>query len=368
MFSRFRRPAGCGWPIELFSPKTCIPQNAVAVSGELKARIELSRILLIAAIVFHHIRIPSELTLYSWDNLGYLRGYMQIGLLKTSASTLTIISGYLCFLSSFERKPIWFLRKKFVTLLVPMLLWNIPMAISIFAFQRNGQFLGKYDELISGDILNWSNALLGITEKPANEPLHFLRNLIACNVIALFIAIPFRRFPSYSFIIILSFGLFDLDGHLVTRNDILVGFFLGALFASMHTEANAIDFLLPITVPIYLISAFFIFYLKVDFDSLWWMGHRLLGFLAAWPLIGYLNKTAFQKLSKYSKFSFFMFLSHYYVEIMLFRLFSKFFYIDEFYIFFIVSGPLTITTCVVMQLIASRVTPSLLRISTGGRA
>ncbi len=63
-----------------------------------------------------------------------------------------------------------------------------------------------------------------------------------------------------------------------------------------------------------------------------------------------------------------MFLSHYYVEIMLFHLFSRIFYIDKFYIFFILSGPLTIGTCIVMQLIASRVAPSLLRISTGGRA
>lgn len=338
------------------------------MSAELRARIELSRIILIAAIVFHHTRIPSELNLYSWDNFGYLRGYIQIGLLKTAASTLTIISGYLCFWSGFDREPMLFLRKKYMTLFVPMLLWNIPMAILILSFQRNGQYLEKYDDLTSGNILKWSNALLGLTENPANEPLHFLRNLIACNLIALCVATPFRKCPFYSFAIILIVGIFNLDWYLVIRNDILVGFFLGALIASRRIDATSIDFLLPITVPIYLISAFLIFYFNVGFESLWWMGHRLLGFLAAWPLIGYLNKTAFRKISKYSQFSFFMFLSHYYVEIMLFHLFSQIFYIDKFYIFFILSGPLTIGTCIVMQLIASRVTPSLLSISTGGRA
>ncbi|QFI70022.1 hypothetical protein EKH55_5148 [Sinorhizobium alkalisoli] len=121
-------------------------------------------------------------------------------------------------------------------------------------------------------------------------------------------------------------------------------------------------------MPIYLTSAFVIFYFKVDYESLWWMGHRLLGFLAAWPLIGYLSKTVFGKISKYSQYSFFMFLSHYYIEIILFHVFSQIFYIDEFYIFFILSGPLTIGTCIVTQLIASRIAPSLLRIATGGRA
>ncbi|WOS64794.1 acyltransferase family protein [Sinorhizobium fredii] len=343
-------------------------QKAIAVSDELSARIELSRIILIAAIVFHHIRIPSELTLYAWDNIGYVRGYIQIGLLKTAASTLTIISGYLCFLSSFEQKPMWFLRKKYTTLFFPMLLWNIPMAMLILAFQWNGQYIAKYDELTGGDIFNWSNALLGLTESPVNEPLHFLRNLIACNIIALCIAIPFRKYPLYSFLLILIVGVYNIDSYIVIRNDILIGFFLGAFLASMRIDARAIDFLLPITVPSYLVAAFVIFYFKVDFESLWWMGHRLLGFLAAWPLIGYLNKTAFRKISKYSQFSFFMFLSHYYVEIMLFHLFSRIFYINKFYIFFILSGPLTIGTCIVMQLIASRIAPSLLRISTGGRA
>ncbi|MCA1494690.1 acyltransferase [Ensifer sp. NBAIM29] len=338
------------------------------MSAELRTRIELSRIILIAAIVLHHTRIPSELSLYSWENLGYVRGFIQIGLLKTAASTLTVISGYLCFSSSFERKPISFLSRKYMTLFVPMLLWNIPMAISILAFQWNGQYLGKYDKLIDGDILNWSNALLGLTEQPANEPLHFLRNLIACNLIALFIAIPFRRYPLSLFAVILMVGIYNLDSYIVIRNDILIGFFLGALVASMRIDASVIDFLLPIAVPMYLISAFVIFYCKVDYESLWWMGHRLLGFLAAWPLIGYLNKTAFRKISKYSQYSFFMFLSHYYVEITIFHIFSQFFTMDEFYLFFILSGPLTIGTCIVTQRIASRFAPSLLRIATGGRA
>jgi succinoglycan biosynthesis protein ExoH len=342
-------------------------QKAI-VSDELRTRIELSRILLISAIVFHHIRIPAELSLFSWDNLGYLRGFLQIGLLKTATSTLTIISGYLLFQSRFERDPVKFLRKKFFTLVVPMVVWNVPLAVLLFFLQSEGHYLAKYDNLSDGDLLNWLNALLGLTRDPANAPLHFLRNIIACNLIALPIAGLFRRYPVAVFMVIVVVGILNLDGPLLTRDDILIGFFLGALVAVMPINCNLVDFLYPVSVPLFLVSGFLIFYYRVDYESVWWIPHRLLGFLAVWPLIGLLNRHDVGRwLSRYSKCMFFVFLSHYYVGILLFAIFSAISGLDHFVVYFILAGPTTIAVCIGLHLSAKRYAPSLLAAVTGGR-
>ena len=338
-----------------------------AISAELKRRIELSRIVLISAIVFHHIRIPSELTLYSWDNLGYLRGFIQIGLLKTATSTLTVLSGYLCFSSNFELHPFRFLRKRFRTLLVPMVIWNVPAALAIFMFQINGEYYYKYDNLVDGSILNWVDALLGLTKDPANVPLHFLRNIIACNIIAALVGGAFKRYTLRVFTLIFLIGILNLDGMIVLRDDILIGFFLGAAVATLQIDSTIVDKSLPIFGPIYLISALLIFSMQVDPSSLWWMLHRLLGFLAAWPLIGYLNRTRLGvSISKYSNYAFLIFLTHYYVGIVLFFIFSEFFGLKLFFLYFVIAGPLTIGVCIVGQVLAGRLIPSWLSILTGG--
>lgn len=340
-----------------------------AISGELRSRIELARLILISAIVFHHIRIPAELSLYTWHELGYVRGYVQIGLLKTATSTLTAISGYLCFMRPFEEQPMRFLRKKASTLLVPLIIWNIPFALMIFALQINGHYLDRYDYLGSGSVLNWANALFGLTHAPVNLPLHFLRNIIACNLIALAIAMPFRRAPVLVFLAIAVIGMYNLDGALVLRDDIMIGFFLGALIAVTRLDWKTVDPLLPLFLPLYLVSGYVLFLTQLDYDSPWWMLHRLLGLLTAWPLIGHLARTAIgQRLSRYSGYAFFIFLAHYYVGIGLFGAFSLLFGLNWFYAYFLVAGPLTIAICVAAQLAGNRLAPGFMRACTGGRS
>jgi succinoglycan biosynthesis protein ExoH len=343
--------------------------KATAHEQDLRRRIELARVILISAIVFHHIRIPAELSLYTWDNLGYLRGYLQIGLLKTATSTLTIISGYLLFSSRFELEVGGFVRKKFRTLFVPLVLWNIPLAVVIFLFHRKTHYLMKYDDLSSGSLFNWANALLGLTREPADGSLHFLRNLIGCNIIALAIAGIFRKHAVAVFSVILVIGVLNLQWPLVTRSDIFIGFFLGALAAATAMDAAVIDQMLPLSLPSFLLSGFLIFYFQVSYESLWWIPHRFLGFLAVWPLIGWLNTRRIgEALANCSKYVFGVFLSHYYTILLSFAVFSQFWGLDRFYAYFLIAGPLAIGVSVAGQWVASRYCPRLVSIATGGRA
>ena len=351
------------------APGSGLHEKPTTIDEDLSRRIELSRVILIAAIVLHHVRIPAELSLFTWDNLGYVRGYVQLGLAKTATSTLTIISGYLLFSSRFECKPAEFMRKKCRTLLIPLLIWNIPLALVLFILQKNGQYLLKYDDLANGGILNWANALLGLTHEPVNGPLHFLRNIIGCNIIALLLAATFRRHTATVFAVILAIGLLNLDGALVARSDMLIGFFLGGFVAIRGIDCKLIDFLLPVTGPCFLVSAFLMFYWQISYDSLWWIPHRLVGFLCAWPIIGYLNRRKLgHVLRKYSKYMFFIFLSHYYVMLLSFVIFSHFFSLEYFYVYFLVAAPVAIGVSISGQIMAARFMSPLLRIATGGRS
>lgn len=339
-----------------------------AIGNDLSVRIELARILLISAIVIHHLRIPAELSLYSWDNLGYLRGFLQIGIFKTATSTLTVISGYLCFSNTFENAPGKFISKKFRTLFVPMLVWNIPFALLLYYYQSKGAYAAKYDDLASGDIFNWLNALLGLTRSPADEPLHFLRNLFACNVLALAIAGLFRRHALAVFGVIVIVGVLNLDGPIFTRDDILIGFFFGGLAAVHGLDIDYFDKWLVFTIPAYLAGAFLIFAYNESFDSLIWLPHRALGFVVAWPLIGRIARTGPGiALSSYSKYAFFLFLTHYYVVIFLYKMFERLFTLEQFYIYFLFSLPLTIMICVWGQKLLFRLFPETTSFLTGDR-
>lgn len=344
-------------------------ERRAGVNTDLRTRIELARVILIAAIVFHHIRIPAELSFFTWDNLGYARGYLQIGVFKTATATLTVISGYLLFSSKFELNPIGFLQKKFNTLFVPLLIWNIPGALLLSVLHSNGQYLTKYDNLADGSILNWANALIGLTQESINYPLHFLRNLLACNVIALLVVGIFRKHAIAVFAAIIVIGFFNLEGSLVTRDDILMGFFLGGFAASTAIDHEAVDFMLPVSMPGFLVSAFVMFYWEINYDSTWGMLHRLLSFLAVWPFIGYLSRSNFGRtLASNSNYAFFVFLSHYYVSLLLFAVCARFIDMQHFYVYFLLAGPLTIGICILLQRGLKWFAPLSLAIATGGRA
>ena len=344
-------------------------EQPATIDGELSRRIELARVVLISAILLHHVRVPAELSLFTWDNLGYVRGYLQFGLAKTATSTLTVISGFLLFSSRFELKPIAFICKKSRTLFIPMVIWNIPLALALLLFQMDGQYSLKYDDLTQGSVANWANALLGVWHEPVNYPLHFLRNIIACTVIGLFICGVFRRHALLTFAIIIVIGMTDIDGWLVTRNDMLIGFFFGAFIATSSIDTDWADFMFPGSIVFFLTSGFIMYYMQIDYDSMWGLGHRLLSFLAAWPALDYLSRRKLgHVLQKYSKYMFFIFLSHYYVMLLSFKIFSLFFSLEYFYIYFLVAAPVAIGVSIFGQIIAGRFMSPLLRIATGGRS
>jgi succinoglycan biosynthesis protein ExoH len=343
-------------------------QDPASIGGELSLQIELARIFLICAIVFHHIRIPVELSFFTWDNLGYIRGYLQIGICKTATTALTVVSGYLLFSTSFEDAPSAFIRKKFWTLFVPLVVWNIPGAVLLYHLHAKGLHLDKYADLTH--LGNWPNALLGLTYQPVNYPLHFLRNLIACNLVALLVARVFRKHAVGGLTLILVIGIFDLDGPILTRSDILIGFFLGAYIAVRRIQPGAIDLLFPFSAPAFLVSAFIMFYWQIDYETVWGLLHRLLSFFAVWPAIGYISRLGWNRLvvKKYSRFAFFTFLSHYYVSVGLFAAWSHFASLDLFLVYFVFACPLTIAICVAGQRLAQRIVPYPLGLVTGSRS
>src|SRR5690606_28283295 len=145
-----------------------------------RERISMARLLLICSIIWIHLP-----PLYSLNALGTsvpdtIQAFFSHGVFRAAVPLLTAISAYIIFASGLHGQPVRLWRKKISTLVVPLLIWNIPSMLVIFLTQKFGWGEHVYRvSLYPLDPVNWVNALTGLTASPANYPLYFLRDLFA---------------------------------------------------------------------------------------------------------------------------------------------------------------------------------------------
>ena len=144
---------------------------------------------------------------------------------------LGVISGML-FVISFERRgPRSVLGSKFKTLVVPMIVWSLPLiAIGIAKSRITGE-----PSPLDGSTLDLVNLLIPITTGPANGPLHFLRDIFIMALYGSVILLIFRRSTLFGILAALAVFLVEQipGGFLLFRNQIATMFIFGLLLARL---------------------------------------------------------------------------------------------------------------------------------------
>lgn len=151
--------------------------------NSISEKIKLLRPLLIFLIVTTHIQgslyrpdlINIELEWSSFFH-SYLSGIIAVSALPL----LSVISGYLAAYTYKKYSYFQTLKDKINRILIPMLFWNLVLALYIYNFQSNGIDFRKDLILYPFNLDVWFYATTGILRLPANPPLYFLKELFTC--------------------------------------------------------------------------------------------------------------------------------------------------------------------------------------------
>lgn len=294
------------------------------------------------------------------------KAFFAHGLFRTTVPVLTALSGYLVFHYNLHLEPVRLAWKKFTSIFIPLVIWNLPIAIAVFLSQKHQLLAHEFSaRLYPFDLLNWLNAITGLLSDPVNYPLNFLRDLFVISLLAPLLWPLIKKAPYYGLILIALISYFNLDGPVVLRNSMLVNFYIGGLAATRKWNLEALDeyavwFLMTLFGCCALIVA-----LRIENRELF----RLISPFLIWPCMRLIIDTRLGDwLYKYSACSFFTYLSHSVALLALWIIFQKT-PLENFYIVYWVMAPLVtvlllIFLCQKFKLLAPRLSSLLL----GGRS
>lgn len=146
---------------------------------------------------------------------------------RASVATLSFISGYLYVRTIRDASFAAAAARKFRTLIVPMLFWNLVFCALLMAKAAMGGGAGRFADAGQGSVA----LLTGLTGPTANHSLFFLRDLFASGLILYFLRPALRRWPVALLALLVVLAVFQLTQPLVFRPAILVFLCAGAAAA-----------------------------------------------------------------------------------------------------------------------------------------
>lgn len=235
-----------------------------------------------------------------------IKAFFQSALFRCTVPVLSFISGYLLFRSGIDMRPRLLLSKKFNSLVVPFLVFNLPLVFAALALQMTGKLDIAY-QLAPFDWHEFADAALSLHRPPINYPLFFLRDLFILCLLAPLFGLLLRRSPLLAAILISLVFLADIDRDLVMRTAMPVSFCLGGYLAVCKLDVHVLDKYAVPCLLLFLAICVAIIVFRVENTT----ALRLVSPVLVWPAASLLIGTRFggwaQRMSKYS---FFIFLAH----------------------------------------------------------
>jgi succinoglycan biosynthesis protein ExoH len=291
------------------------------MDSDISKRIAVTRYLMVIGIVILHL--PPYVALSDTDNtlMGFIKAFFSHGVFRATVPMLTVISGFLLFRSQLDLAFNKLVRKKSKALLFPLILWNVPLAVAVFLVQKFGLLGHSFSVTLHPfDARNWVDAITGLDGLPINYPLNFLRDLWVICMLAPIMGWFLRRSPWLGFALIIAIYAYNLDGRLVLRNSMLISFYLGGLAAVLNWNLKGLDRWAVPALLLFLGSATLIVLFQIE-NREWF---RLIAPILIWPAISLLVMTKVGDwLSRHSRHSFFTFLCHGPLILILWIVFSK---------------------------------------------
>jgi succinoglycan biosynthesis protein ExoH len=320
---------------------------------------------MIIGVVIAHVPPYEYITDLTFAFTDVLKAFFAHAFFKASVPILAALSGYLLFISTLYLDIPKLILKKTKTLILPLIIWNIPFVTIVVMLQYYGSYTLQADYILYPFSLeNWLSGLLAIFGEPFNGPLYFLRDLFVIAVIAPFYWMIFKKIPYIGLLAIIAIFAFELDGHLVLRDSMYVTYYLGILAATQKWDLKKLD---KYAYPLFAVFIMFCIYITYNKRG----NSDVLGIVAPffiWPALSIITYTRLGDfLVKNTKYSFLLFLTHIPIMFIFYQLYTLLDYNIPYLIFWLVAP--IITTFIVIKIIprTEPLFPSLYRISTGGR-
>lgn len=327
-------------------------------------RISMLRTLLILFVVLLHVGEASIQAIDRSNILDVVRFFFQDALGRLGVPTLTLISGYLLFSSNLDLSPLKLYKKKFSTLVVPFLFFNVFYFSFLYGLEYFTGFAPLFN-LVEKPIDQLVNYATAYDSMPLNEALHFLRDMFVLVLLAPLFGFFLRRYPVIGLILVFGIFMGNLESVLIKRDTMAVLFYIGGLAAITKFDLTKFDHLAKYSLGFLLVVCLGTLY----FDIKSYTYIYLAAPFSVWPAAVLLvNTRAGEWLVEKSKYSFFLFLAHT-PMLRVLRLVNYKFFSGEITIFYVTSAFLFIVISLFLIYdIAVKLIPDTFSFLTGGRS
>ena len=335
------------------------------LDAEISQRISIIKYAMIIGIVITHIPPFEYIDAFGYSTMETIKVFFAHAMFKVAVPVLATVSGFLLFSSKLHLNYPRLLYKKSRSILLPLILWNLPFALIIYFIQKyNLTSYTYWVDLYPATIENWLLIVVGWDGLPVNYPLHFLRDLFVVALMAPLFWLLLKKIPYLGLLVVLTVYYFDLEGGLVMRNNMLVTFYLGALAATQNWNLTYLDRYSLLLFLIYICACLVITTFRIDNRELF----VILSPFMVWPFFSRITNTkAGELLHKYSKNSFFLFLTHAPILFIMYKVYTHLPIDIPYFVFWISAPVITILIANPMVKKTRQWLPNASQVALGGR-
>lgn len=329
-----------------------------------KERIAILRPLLILGTVYVHTGGVGDSIGWEWSNpFEYLMATLRNGLFRSGVPMLTLISGFLLFGAALDQAPRKMLAKKFRTLVIPFLVFNLAFIALMFPLERYFGFAYRVP-LTGVDLAGWLDRVFALTDTPFNMPLYFLRDMVVLILLAPLFGYVLRKAPWLGLAVVSVIFYFDYDGHLVLRSTSAILFYIGGMAALYDWKLEAFDKHAKLCAV--LIAVACLTFIALRGEKTIWLALTLPFLL--WPAASLLHGTRIGRWALMgNKYSFFVFVAHFPLMFLGWQFILHYARWVPFPIYYVFSPLLTVAFLIVVYKLLMRIAPSVFSVVIGNR-
>lgn len=345
-------------------PHATLLRNTMSIQSNVSERITVLRPLLILGVVYVHTGGVGDYLGWEWNNpLEYLLAVFRNGFFRAGVPTLTLIAGFLLYRAGLDQAPKKLFAKKFRTLAIPFLVFNLLFIAIVLPLEILFGFT-SHTSLLGSSFGKWLDHLFALRHTPFNYPLYFLRDMLVLVALAPLLGLALRKAPLIGLAVMAGVFLFDLDGYLVLRDTSALMFYIGGMAALYRWNLLALDKYAKPCALLVVVACLAAVALRTR-DTTWLV--MVLPFLI-WPAAALLHGTRIAAFAlKYSRYTFFIFVAHMPVLSFAWEFVIHHARFIPFPVYFLFAPLLTVAFLIGVYRLAMRHTPALLSFAIGER-
>lgn len=278
----------------------------MSLNQQVSHRIAMLRFFMIFGVIVLHTPNFVPLAEIGSGSFDFIKALFQNVVFRTTVPVLTCISGYLLFGNGLDLTPVKMFKKKFKTLVIPFLVFNLSLCLFAYTMQKTTGVVFSVD-LSRFDATVWGNAAFGLHDGPLNYPLNFLRDLVALVLIAPIMGMFLRHSPVMGLLLVVTIFFNNLDGEFVLRNGMALMFYLGGMVALGKWNMLGLDAFAPFAFVLFVGICVAMVVLRINNTT-------YLGIVAPFLLWSMASRVVDTRIGKWmqsmSKYSFFIFIAH----------------------------------------------------------